>query len=747
MGLAGQAPKRFAGAAPRFLRAAAGFAASAAIVMAVHASEPSPDASADPGARADALVRAMTLDEKIHLLHGTLGFAYEGRPAPAGARGGAGFVAGLPRLGIPALQLNDGPLGVRNIDGGMEGRATAMPSSQALAASFDPGLAYESGRIMGREARDRGFNVLLAGGANVERDAWNGRNFEYLGEDPILAGRMVTAQLRGIQSQGVVSTVKHLVANSQETDRHTIDMAADERSLREIDLLPFEIAAKESGVGSVMCAYNKVNGVYACENAHLINEVLKTEWGFKGWVMSDWGATHSTAQAANAGLDQEFWEERYFAGALKASVEKGEVSAARIDDMVRRILRSLAAVGALDRDEPVKPVDPVAGLAIAQRVAESGIVLLENRNALLPLSAEGLRTIAVIGRRADIGVLSGGGSSRVDAIGGVTLDDTPQGTDAELAMFASTGWHHSSPLLAIRGIAPSAKVEFDPGDDPKAAARLAASADVAIVFAWQTRTEGEDLKSLSLPAGQDELIRKVAAANPRTVVVLQTGGSVLTPWAHEVGAVLEAWYPGNRGAEAIASILFGRINPSGRLPISFPHAEADLPRPRPPEPRSDAKNPKAAPVHPSVVTLNEGLAVGYRWYDSQKKLPAYEFGYGLTYTAFAYSSLTVNRDLSVEFDLANTGKRKGIEVAQLYVELPPSAAEPSKRLAGWARVELAPGERRRVRISADPYALRAWDTSTGAWLRPAGRFRMHVGASSRILPLAQEIDVSDVQVD
>ena len=318
MGPAGQAPKRFAGAALRCLRAAGGLAAFAAIVIAVHAAETGRDESPDPDARAEALVRGMTLDEKIHLLHGPLGFAYAGKPAPDGARGGAGFIAALPRLGIPALQLNDGPLGVRNIVGGPDGRATAFPSAQALAASFDPEIAFESGRIMGREARDRGFNVLLAGGANVERDAWNGRNFEYLGEDPILAGRLVTAQIRGIQSEGVVSTVKHLVANSQETDRHWVDMGVDERSLREIDLLPFEIAVKESGVGSVMCAYNKVNGIYACENSHLLDDILKSEWGFKGWVMSDWGATHSTAQAANAGLDQEFYEERYFAGALKA---------------------------------------------------------------------------------------------------------------------------------------------------------------------------------------------------------------------------------------------------------------------------------------------------------------------------------------------------------------------------------------------------------------------------------------------
>ena len=391
----------------------------------------------------------MTLDEKIHLLHGPVGFAYAGEPAPPGARNGAGFIAALPRLGIPALQLNDGPLGVRNIAGGPDGRATAFPSAQALAASFDPGLAFESGRIMGREARDRGFNVLLAGGANMERDAWNGRNFEYLGEDPLLAGRIVTAQVRGIQSQGVVSTIKHLVANTQETDRMQVDMVADERSLREIDLLPYEIAVKESGVGSVMCAYNKVNGIYACEHAHLLNDILKSEWGFKGWVISDWGGTHSTVQAANAGLDQEFYEERYFASALKAAVQKGEVSQARIDDMVRRILRSLAAAGALDRNEPVKPVDTAAGLAVAQRVAESGIVLLQNRNALLPLRAEGLKKIAVIGRRADVGVLAGGGSSCVESIGGVTVDDTPPGTAQELVMFASTVWHHSSPMKAI----------------------------------------------------------------------------------------------------------------------------------------------------------------------------------------------------------------------------------------------------------------------------------------------------------
>ncbi len=735
-----------------------GFAlvAYGATAMAAESSEDWLDRSLGPDARADAIVRAMTLDEKIHLLHGSLGFGYAGKPAPAGARGGAGFIAALPRLGIPALQLNDGPLGVRNIVGGPEARATAFPSAQALAASFDPQLAFASGKVMGAEARARGFNVLLAGGVGIERDAWNGRNFEYLGEDPILAGRMVTAQIRGIQSQGVVSTVKHLVANTQETDRHYVDMVSDARALREIDLLPFEMAVKESGVGSVMCAYNKVDGVYACENAPLLNDILKSEWGFKGWVMSDWGATHSTVQAANSGLDQEFYEEKYFASALKAAVQEGKVSQARVDDMVHRILRGFAAMGALDRSESVQPVDSAAGLAVVQRVAESGIVLLQNREGLLPLRTDRLKKVAVIGRRADVGVLAGGGSSGVESIGGVAVDDTPPGTAAEMVMFMSTLWHHSSPVKAIAAVvSPSAKVEFASGDDVETAARLAASSDVAIVFAWQTRTEGQDLQSLSLPAGQDELIRKTAAANPRTVVVLQTGGAVLTPWAPQVGAIVQAWYPGNRGSEAIANILFGRVNPSGRLPISFPRAEADLPRPHPAAPQADPMKPDVPPKRPPVVKLSEGLAVGYRWYESQGKSPAYEFGFGLSYTTFAYSNLTVNRDrgerisdhggrisdLSVEFDLANTGDRAGIEVAQLYLEFPTSAGEPSKRLAAWARVELAPGERRRVRLAADPYAVRVWDAGANEWRQAAGRYRVQVGASSRNLPLAREIDV------
>jgi beta-glucosidase len=357
-----------------------------------------------------------------------------------------------------------------------------------------------------------------------------------------------------------------------------------------------------------------------------------------------------------------------------------------------------------------------------------------------------VKRIAVIGRRADVGVLAGSGSSGVDSIGGVAIDDTPPGTAPEMVQFMSTLWHRSSPRDAIAALAPSAKVEFVSGEDVAAAADIAASADVAIVFAWQTRTEGKDLPNLSLPAGQDELILKVSAANPRTVVVLQTGGSVLTPWDQQVGAILAAWYSGNRGGEAIANILFGRVNPSGRLPISFPRAESDLPRPKPPQPKADPMKPVAPAVTP-VVELDEGLAVGYRWYEARGKSPAYEFGFGLTYTTFEYSNLTVSGDLSVEFDLVNTGERQGVEVAQYYLEFPRSADEPPKRLAGWARVAHTPGERRHVRITPDPYALIVWDAQLDAWRRPPGRYRVHVGASSRKLPLVEEVVIRDVQAD
>ena len=696
-----------------------------------------------PDERAAALVDAMTLEEKIQLLHGSFGSAFAGGQVPPGALGGEGFVPGIPRLGIPHLQLIDGGLGLTNFGKRPHGQATALPGSLALAASFDPALAYEFGTVVGRETRQQGFNVLLGPGVNLQREGANGRNFEYLGEDPWLAGKMVAAQAKAVQDQGVIATIKHFAVNTQETDRRGINAVIDERALREADLLPFEIGIKESGVGSVMCAYNRVNGVYACEHDEMLNRILKQEWGFKGWVMSDWDATHSTAVAANAGLDQEFFANRYFGQALADALAQGKVTRSRVDDMVLRILRTMFAVGVIDNPPVVAANrDVEAHLAVAQKVAEQGSVLLRNENDVLPLAPARLRSIAIIGKRADMAVAAGGGSSQVDAIGGTLIDAPPPGTTDGFALLFPPAWHPSSPLKAIQAKARNAQVRFDSGNDPAAAATLAAASDIAIVFAYEHRREGIDVPELRLPDNQDALIEAVAAVNPRTIVVLETGGPVLTPWADKVAAMLAVWYPGNRGAEAIANILFGDVNPSGKLPVTFPRALADLPRssivgyPDPPDPQVASLPPRMLDVG-----LDEGLRVGYKWFDAEHKTPRFPFGFGLSYTTFAYSSLqaVAGNAVKVSFNLRNVGKRSGAEIAQVYVGFPDDAGEPPRRLAGWTRVQLRPGETRRVTVTLDSLALSIWDVGQKRWRVPAGRYQILVGTSSRSLPLRQAI--------
>jgi beta-glucosidase len=702
------------------------------------AKPPAAGSDLPPDARADGLVNSMTIDEKIQLLHGQFGWLRGGADAHSGSLGGEGYLAGIPRLGIPDLQLIDGALGVTNLGRRPKGEATAMPSSLSLAASFDADLSYQTGALVGREARAQGFNVLLGGGVNIEREARNGRNFEYLGEDPLLAGRLVAAQLRGVQDQGVIATIKHYAVNTQETDRYGINARIDERSLREVDLLPFEIGVKESNVGSVMCAYNRVNGIYSCEDDYLLNKVLKTEWGFKGWVMSDWGATHSTVSAANAGLDQEFAANKFFSDQLKQAVEQGQVSAHRIDDMVHRILRTMISVGLMDA-RPAQTVDTEGDLAVALKAAGRGIVLLRNAGGLLPLPADRPQSIAVIGRHADAAVMSGGGSAQVDPIGGKIVDPPADRQNRIEVLFAPT-WDLSSPLNAIRAKAPAATVTFDSGDDPAAAASLAARSDVVIVLAHDYRREGRDASALSLPDGQNELIEHIAAVNPRTVVVLQTGGPCLTPWAEQVAAILEAWYPGNRGGEAIAGVLFGDVNPSAKLPITFPVSESDLPRSSIVGfPDTDEMGVAMGSVQPRMldVYLTEGLNVGYKWFDARHETPRYPFGFGLSYTTFAYSNLRVENGKTVRanFHVKNTGKRSGTEIAQVYVGLPPKAGEPPRRLAAWALVPLEPGEDKTVAVEIDPLALSIWDVKLGRWRVPAGVYQVFAGPSSRDLPL------------
>lgn len=696
-----------------------------------------------PDERADLVVKVMTLDEKVQLVHGSM--AMLGRKIP-GALGGDGFVPGIPRLGIPDLNLIGAGVGITNLGKRTNGQATALPASLAETATWDPKLAYEFGTVIGRETRDQGFNVSLGGGNDIMREPRNGRNFEYHGEDPILAGKIIGQELKAIQDQGVIADIKHYALNCQETDRMGVSSNLDQRSMRELDLLAFEIGIKDSGVGTVMCAYNRVNGVYSCENDYLLNQALKKDWDFQGWVMSDWGATHSTVKAALAGLDQEFFENKYFSEPLKKAVENREVPKSRLDDMVHRILRTMFAVGVIDNPPVIKPIDAEADAGVAQRVEEQGAVLLRNEGNQLPLKASSLHSIAVIGSHADVGVLSGGGSAQVEPVGGnaVPPKEIPPGPNGFLSVLV---WDPSSPLQAIRAKAPTAKVDYDDGTDPAAGPKLAATSDVAIVFVYQHTHEDADLENLSLPDHQDELVKQVAAANPHTIVVLENGDPVLMPWLTSVKAILESWFPGQRGGEAIANILFGDVNPSGKLPISFPKSESDLPHlsiPAPP-PSNQPANEELLPT-PIFIDANytEGLKVGYRWYDAENKDPLFPFGFGLSYTSFSYSQLKVTsgKPIQVTFSVKNTGLRAGTEVAEVYVGLPASANEPPKRLVAWEKVQLDPGQNRTVTVSLEPQFMSVFNVEKDAWDLLPGDYLVFAGGSSRHTPLTATLHIS-----
>ncbi len=701
-----------------------------------------------PEARAEALVRAMTHAEKLQLVHGL--FPPRASPAPADMIPSAGYVPGIPRLGIPTLRESDASLGVANQVEQRKGDvATALPSGLATAATFDVELARAGGAMIGAEARAKTFNVLLAGGVNLTRDAWNGRNFEYLGEDPLLAGYLAGAAIDGVQSNHIVSTVKHFILNAQETGRTVLNARIDPAALRESDLLAFEIAIRTGKPGSVMCAYNRIEGDYACESRRMLTEVLRGDWGYTGWVMSDWGAVHSTVKAAAAGLDQESGQELdreiYFAPEkLDAAIQAGQLSEARLDEMVKRILTGVIASGLYDHPTPAaaQPIDYAAHAQVAQRVAEAGMVLLRNERGALPL-AKAAGKILLIGGHADVGVLSGGGSSQVRSVGGAPVEISL--TRGAAASFARVTWHASSPLQAIRARAPQAQVTYVDGRDAAAAARAARDADVVVVFATQWATEAQDVDSLSLPDGQDALIAAVARANPKTVVVLETGGPVLMPWLDAVPAVLQAWYPGQRGGEAIAGILFGEVNPSGRLPISFPRSADQLPRPRPVVPaglNSDAASDAGAGDGSALpswdVTYQEGANVGYRWYAAQGSRPLFPFGFGLSYTDFAFTGarFTGGAKPGVTFTIRNTGKRAGAVVPQLYVTGPEGGAP---RLAGWKRQWLKPGEAAQVTLAADAHALARWQG--GRWTISAGRYRLALGRDSASATTTQVVDV------
>jgi len=693
-----------------------------------------------PDERADLVLKEMTLAEKIALLHGTGNPTSDPiTPENEASNHGVGFVVGVPRLGIPGIDMSDAAYGVRS--SGANGRySTALPANVAAAASWDPDAAFEYGALIGRELRAQGYNMSLGGGVNLTREPRNGRTFEYLGEDPVLAGTLVAHLIAGTQSAHVMGDIKHYALNDQESGRTAVNVNISKRAARQSDLLAFEIGVTEGHPAAVMCSYNRVNGDFACENKYLLTDVLKKDFQFPGFVLSDWGGTHSTLKASAAGLDNEEDSNYFFGRRLLAAALLGRVPSAELNDHVRRILRSMFAAGVIDNPRQRSVVDPIAGLDVARRIEESAIVLLKNDKAALPLNPARLRSIAVIGSHSDVGMISGGGSAQVDPPGGNAISPPGQGA----TRWQEEIWFPTSPMKAIQARAPQAKVIYDSGVDPAAAATLAKSVDLAIVFASQWESEGMDLPDLSLPHGQDDLIAQVAAANPHTIVVLETGSPVTMPWVAAPAAILEAWFAGSDGANALGNVLFGSVNPSGKLPNTFPKSVDDLPHPsltKPPKslsfsgPISPAQ--RAAGLPPFQVTYDEGVKVGYKWYDAEKKPVLFPFGYGLSYTSYRYSELSVTPQdkLKVTFTVANTGACAGAEIAEVYASLPTSADEPPKRLVGWSKIKLNAGEKRTVTIEINPKYLSIFDETKDGWALVPGDYTIMVGGSSQDLPL------------
>jgi beta-glucosidase len=694
----------------------------------------------DADVRAREVEMHMTDEERFSLLVSLMGandlLPVRDARIPPDVPSSAGYVPGIPRLGVPALLMSDASLGVTNPGYRPGDTATALPAGLALAAGFDPALASASGEAVGREARSRGFNVQLAGGINLARDPRNGRNFEYLSEDPFLSATIAAASINGIQQQGVISTVKHYSLNCHETNRHWLNAVIDPAEHRESDLLAFEIAIERSQPGAVMAAYNMVNGQFAGGNDALLNDVLKVAWGYRGWVMSDWGATRSW-EFALKGLDQEsgaqidalFWKAEAFTDRLKGAYADGKLSRLRLSDMVQRILRSIFAVGA-DKWDTAPVPDMAAHHRIALQIARQGIVLLENRG-VLSLSSNSALRIVVIGGCAQVGVPAGCGSSAVVPPGGYAAT-FPIGWPGGLRNLFLLP---SSPIAELRKHLPEARIEFDPGISPAEAALAARQADVAIVFAIRVEGEGFDSVDLSLPWGQDAVIAAVADVNPNTVVVLETGNPVAMPWRDGVNAIVQAWYPGQAGGQAIAEVIAGRVNPSGRLPITFPVDLSQTPRP-------ELLGLGDSWGSATIICYTEGADAGYRWFAKQGHTPMFAFGHGLSYTDFEHCNLTAAGadTVTVSFTMVNTGDRAGADIPQLYLTAAPG--ERRMRLLGFERVYLEPGESRRVTIEADPRLLARYDGAVGSWRIAEGSYEVAVAASAAALELTAEVKLA-----
>ncbi|HLP76260.1 MAG TPA: glycoside hydrolase family 3 C-terminal domain-containing protein, partial [Candidatus Paceibacterota bacterium] len=689
----------------------------------LNAAEPAPlyrDASQPLESRVEDLLGRLTLEEKISLLHGDSKFT----------------TAAIPRLGIPRRWLSDGPHGVRedigpdtwNPAGRTDDFATAMPAGICLAATWNPDLGFRVGEAIGQEARARGKDIMLGPGVNILRTPLCGRNFEYLGEDPFLAARMCVGYIRGEQSAGVASCVKHFALNNQEFERGTINVEVDERALRELYLPAFDAAVREAGVWTVMGAYNRFRGQQCCHNDYLLNKILKEEWGFKGLVMSDWSGTHDTRESVFNGLDLEMGTEGKYSNFYLAQpyldlLKKGEVPMSGLDDKVRRNLRVMLATGVLDAQRKPGSINTAAHQTVARQVAEEGIVLLKNEKQTLPLDAGKLKTIAVIGENATRLHSAGGDSSGIKAFYEITsLQGIVSRAGKSVNVIYSEGYRKNG------------------GADLAERAVLAAKSADAVIYIGGLNhdrgfdCEGADRKDLKLPYGQDELIQKIVAANPKTVVVLEGTMVEMDAWLDKVPALLQAWFPGMEGGNALARVLFGDINPSGKLPATFPKKLSDSP----------AHALGNYPGTNGTVTYAEGVLVGYRWFDTKNIEPLFPFGFGLSYTTFKYSNLKLvpaagsNEVVTAQFEIENTGKVAGAEVAQLYVhQKNPRLTRPEKDLKGFKKISLKPGEKQTVSIPLNKAAFAYYDDTKKSWVTDNDSFEILVGGSSRDIRLRE----------
>jgi beta-glucosidase len=692
-------------------------------------------------ARTSELVSAMTLTQKLSLVHQQLGDIVD--------YGAAGYVPGIPGLCIPPLVLNDAGSGLADEQLGI----TSYPAEIDQAATWDPSLERQLGVSLGAEAHAKGVDVLLAPDLNLTRTPLGGRDSEEMGEDPYLTSEMGDAFIEGVQSQHVIASAKQYVGNDQEVNRASIDEIIDPRTLKELYEAPFDSAVTQANVGSVMCAYNKVNGAFNCQNPSLLFGNLEGTDGFQGFIVSDWGATHATAASADAGLDLEMGvaqipnalepltgpslsagseevAEDWFGAPLAAAVKEGQVSLNVLNNMVSRILHSMFAVGVFDDPASplpgavVKHVDTPANQSAALATAEAGTVLLQNKDDVLPLTGSD-KKIAVIG---------------LDASAGAALVDQAGGSVRTLASLVVT------PLNAITKRAAQAgdSVAYDSGLSTAAAAAVAKTANVAIVYAGYTEGEGSDLpnldynnaycelKCVTLASNANALISAVAAANPHTIVVLNTGGPALMPWLNQVQGVVEAWYPGEEDGNSAAAILFGDVDPSGKLPVTFPTSIAQTPT-------------QTAAQYPGIdgtMTYAEGLLIGYRWYDAKDLTPLFPFGFGLSYTTFGFSGLSINQagsGVQVSASLTNTGDRNGADVVQVYVGDPASTGEPPQQLEASAKESLAAGGQTQVSFTLPARAFSYWDTTDSQWVVASGCYSIAVGDSSANEPLQGQV--------